>query len=110
MFAAASQPHDICVAATVTLRGERRKWSGWLDIEHLARVQNPLRIECRLQCAHGRDLGGTAGNVEMHLTLEADAVLGRNRTGKRPQRLVNQALDLVESRLMDRRIAGVHGD
>src|SRR3979490_2424355 len=98
MLPEAFQSQDICVAATLTRRGLRRKCSGSLDIDDLSRVEYSARIQGGLQGAHGRNLGMRPRDFKVSLALESDAVLGRDGAGNAAQRLVHAPLDFVERR------------
>src|SRR6185437_16024003 len=115
MLASASQPQAICSAATVTGRGPRLKCSGSLDIEHLAGVENPARVEGFLQRPHHRNLRRTARDSQMRLALQSNAVLRRDCAAELAQRLVHTPLDLIEGLLMpipraDRHVQVAIGD
>src|SRR6185503_13852737 len=70
ILAPISQPHDICVAATVTRRDAAWKCSGSADIEHLPGVENATRVERGFQRSHGGDLSRAPRNPEVRLALQ----------------------------------------
>ena len=100
MLPARSQSQRICVAATVTWRGPRRKCAGSVDIEDFAGIEDAAVDRApSFNSAHSGNFGRRyARGQDRRLTLEADAVLGRDGAGDAAQRLIDTALDLGERR------------
>src|SRR6266702_106807 len=107
---AASQSQDIWMAATVTWRGLRRKCSGSVDIDDLSGIEYAARIQGGFQGSHGRNFGTRPRDFKIGLSLEPDAMLGRDRAGDAAQRLVHAPLDHIEGGSVPVSVAGANSD
>src|SRR3954454_20180475 len=99
MLPATFQSQDICVAATVTWRGLRRKWSGSVDIDDFSRIENAAWIERGFQGAHGRNFGARARDFKIRFAFEADSVLGGDGARDAAQRLVDALFNRANIRI-----------